>query len=161
VHAQNERSRGKGAGSDREPPAVHEALSQYYIGEWKSPDWEREHRRALELDPNFANAHPWFGGDFATLYRYQGHYDLWLDALKKNAMLNDRQKDLALVAEVQPIYKQPGYKPAVHRIIELYKNAESIPISMPASSPRSMRSLATRTSHLNSCERLIRKTRMK
>jgi eukaryotic-like serine/threonine-protein kinase len=166
-------------------PEVHEALSQYYIGEWKWPDWEREHRRALELDPNFANAHHWFGlelswigrhdegiahlrraveldplnlkfndnlgqvlmnarhddealaqlnktigmdpnfagtyGDFATLYRYQGRYDLWLDALKKNAMLNDSQEDLALVAEVQPIYKQSGYKPAVNRIVELYK----------------------------------------
>ena len=42
-------------------PEVHEALSQYYIGEWKWADWEREHRRALQLDPNFANAHHWFG----------------------------------------------------------------------------------------------------
>jgi len=166
-------------------PEVHEALSQYYISEWKWADWEREHRRALELDPNFANAHHWFGlelswigrsdeaithsrraveldplnlkfndnlgqvllnarhddeglaqlnktiemdpnfagtyGDLSTLYRYQGHYDLWLDALKKNATLNDSQEDLALVNEVQPIYKQSGYKAAVNRIIELYK----------------------------------------
>ncbi len=166
-------------------PEVHEALSQYYISEWKWADWEREHRRALELDPNFANAHHWFGlelswigrsdeaimhsrraveldplnlkfndnlgqvlvnarhddegltqlnktiemdpnfagtyGDLSTLYRYQGHYDLWLDALKKNATLNDSQEDLALVNEVQPTYKQSGYKAAVNRIIELYK----------------------------------------
>ncbi len=166
-------------------PEVHEALSQYYISEWKWADWEREHRRALELDPNFANAHHWFGlelswigrsdeaimhsrraveldplnlkfndnlgqvlvnarhddegltqlnktiemdpnfagtyGDLSTLYRYQGHYDQWLDALKKNATLNDSQEDLALVNEVQPIYKQSGYKAAVNRIIELYK----------------------------------------
>jgi eukaryotic-like serine/threonine-protein kinase len=166
-------------------PEVHEALSQYYIGEWKWADWEREHRRALELDPNFANAHHWFGlelswigrsdeaishlrraveldplnlkfndnlgqgllsarrddealaqlnktieidpnfagtyGDLSILYRYQGRYDLWLDAMKKNATLNDSQEDLALVTEVQPIYKQSGYKAAVSRIIELYK----------------------------------------
>ena len=166
-------------------PEVHAALSQYYISEWKWADWEREHRRALELDPNFANAHHWFGlelswigrsdeaithsrraveldplnlkfndnlgqvlmnarhddealaqlnktidmdpnfagtyGDLAALYRYQGHYDLWLDAWKKNATLNDSQEDLALVNEVQPIYKQSGYKAAVNRIIELYK----------------------------------------
>ena len=166
-------------------PEVHEALSQYYISEWKWADWEREHRRALELDPNFANAHHWFGlelswigrndeaithlrraveldplnlkfndnlgqglmnarrddealaqlnktiemdpnfagtyGDLLSLYRYQGRYDLWFDALKKNAELNASQEDLALVAEVQPIYKQSGYKAAVSRIIELYK----------------------------------------
>jgi serine/threonine protein kinase/Tfp pilus assembly protein PilF len=166
-------------------PEVHEALSQYYISEWKWEDWEREHRRALELDPNFANAHHWFGlelswigraddaithsrraveldplnlkfndnlgqvlmnarhddeglaqlnktiemdpnfagtyADLAALYRYQGHYDLWLEALKKNATLNDDQEDLVLVTEVQPIYKQSGYKAAVSRIIELYK----------------------------------------
>jgi serine/threonine protein kinase/tetratricopeptide (TPR) repeat protein len=166
-------------------PEVHEALSQYYIAEWKWADWEREHRRALELDPNFANAHHWFGlelswigrsdeaithsrraveldplnlkfndnlgqvllnarhddegltqlnrtiemdpnfagtyADLATLYRYQGHYDLWLDAWKKNATLNEDQEDLALLTEVLPIYKQSGYKAAANRIIELYK----------------------------------------
>ena len=166
-------------------PEVHEALSQYYIAEWKWADWEREHRRALELNPNFANAHHWFGlelswigrsdeaithlrraveldplnlkfndnlgqglmnarrddeglaqlnktiemdpnfagtySDLAALYRYQGHYDLWLDASKKNATLNDSQEDLALVREVQTIYKQSGYKAAVNRTIELYK----------------------------------------
>jgi serine/threonine protein kinase/tetratricopeptide (TPR) repeat protein len=166
-------------------PEVHEALSQYYIAEWKWVDWEREHLRALELDPNFANAHHWFGlelswigrsdeaivhlrraveldplnqkfndnlgqvlmnarrddealaqlnktiemdpnfagtyGDLSTLYRYRGQYDLWLDALKKNAMLNDSQEDLALVSEVQPVFKQSGYKAAVNRTIELYK----------------------------------------
>jgi len=166
-------------------PEVHEALSQYYIAEWKWPDWEREHRRALELDPNFANAHHWFGlelswigrsdeaimhlrraveldplnlkfndnlgqgllnarrddealaqlnktidmdpnfagtyGDLQSLYRYQSKYDLWLDAMKKNATLNDSQEDLALVAEIQPIYNQSGYKAAVNRIIDTYK----------------------------------------
>jgi serine/threonine protein kinase/Tfp pilus assembly protein PilF len=166
-------------------PEVHEALSQYYISEWKWADWEREHRRALELDPNFANAHHWFGlelswigrsdaaimhlrraveldplnlkfndnlgqglmnarhddealaqlnktiemdpnfagtyGDLAILYRYQGKYDLWLDAMKKNATLNDSQEDLALAAEVQPIYKRSGYKAAVNRIIDIYQ----------------------------------------
>lgn len=40
--------------------------------------------------------------------------------MKKNATLNDRQEDLALVAEVQPIYKQSGSKPAVNRIVELF-----------------------------------------
>jgi serine/threonine protein kinase/tetratricopeptide (TPR) repeat protein len=166
-------------------PEVHEALSQYYIGVWKFADWEREHRRALELDSNFANAHHWFGlelswigrtdegvmhlrraveldplnlkfndnlgqglmnarrddqalaqlkktvemdpnfagtyADLALLYRYQGHYDLWIDALKKNATLNDSQEDLAIATEIERVYKQSGYKAAVNRTIEVFK----------------------------------------
>jgi len=166
-------------------PEVHEALSQYYIGEWKWADWEREHRRALELDPNFANAHHWFGleltwigrseeglmhlrraveldplnlkfndnlgqgflnarhddqgleqlkktvgmdanfagtyADLASLYRYQGHYDLWIEAVKKNAMLNENPVDLADATEMERVYKQSGYKATVNRIIEIYK----------------------------------------
>jgi hypothetical protein len=47
--------------------------------------------KTIEMDPNFAGTY----GDLSTLYRYQGHYDLWLDALKKNATLNDSQEDLA------------------------------------------------------------------
>ena len=73
--------------------------------------------KTIEMDPNFAGTY----ADLAALYRYQGHYDLWLEALKKNATLNDDQEDLVLVTEVQPIYKQSGYKAAVSRIIELYK----------------------------------------
>jgi len=69
------------------------------------------------MDPNFAGTY----ADLATLYRCQGHYDLWLDAWKKNATLNQDQEDLALVSEVLPIYKQSGYKAAVNRIIELYQ----------------------------------------
>ena len=166
-------------------PDAHEALSQYYIGEFQFQDWEREHRRALELDPNFANAHHWFGlelswlgredeailhlrraveldplnlkfndnfgqvflnarrddeafaqlmktiemdpnfagtyGDLATLYRYQGRYDLWIDASKKNAALNDSQEDMAMYAEIERVYKQSGYKAAVNRTIEILK----------------------------------------
>ena len=166
-------------------PEVHEALSQYYIGEWKWADWEREHRRALELDPNFANAHHWYGleltwigrseegllhlrraveldplnlkfndnlgqgllngrhddealaqlkkttemdpnfagtfGDLAALYRYQGHYEQWLDAMKKNAILNDSQMDLATAEEAQRIFHRSGYQAAINKIIELYK----------------------------------------
>jgi len=166
-------------------PEVHEALSQYYISEWKWADWEREHRRALELDPNFANAHHWYGleltwigrsdegvmhlrraveldplnlkfndnlgqgllnarhddealvqlkktiemdpnfagtySDLASLYRYQGHYEQWLDAMKKTAALNDSQEDLTTTEEAQRVFQQSGYKAAVSKIIELQK----------------------------------------
>lgn len=73
--------------------------------------------KTIDRDPNFAGTY----GDLANLYRYQGKYDLWLDALKNNATLNDSQEDLALLAEVQPVYKQSGYQAAVNRMIELYK----------------------------------------
>jgi eukaryotic-like serine/threonine-protein kinase len=170
-------------------PEVHEALSQYYFADRKWPEWEREHRRALELDPTFANAHHWFGleltwlgrsdegiqhlrraveldplnlkfndnlgqgllnarrddeglaqlkktvemdpnfagtyNDLLTLYRNQGHYDLWLEAWKKNAVLNDSKEDLDTQSEAERAYKQSGYKAAVNRIIESYKQRHS------------------------------------
>jgi lipopolysaccharide biosynthesis regulator YciM len=71
--------------------------------------------KTVEMDRNFAGTY----ADLAALYRCQGNYDQWLDTLKKNATLNESQEDLALVNEVQPIYKQSGYKAAVSRIIEL------------------------------------------
>jgi len=175
----------KALGLNEKLPEVHEALSQYYIGVYRWADWEREHRRALELNPNFANAHHWFGleltwigradeglmhlrraveldplnlkfndnlaqgllnarrddealaqlkktiemdpnfagtySDLASLYRYQGKYEQWLDALKKNATLNDSAEDLALAEEAQHLLQHAGYTATVHRIIELNK----------------------------------------
>jgi hypothetical protein len=57
------------------------------------------------VSPNFAPTY----ADFSTLYRYQGHYDLWIDALKRNATLNDNQEDLALVTEIERAFRQSGY----------------------------------------------------
>jgi eukaryotic-like serine/threonine-protein kinase len=175
----------KAASLNDKLPEVHEALSQYYFSSWQWSDWEKEHRRALELDPNFANAHHWFGleltwlgrseeginhlrraveldplnlkfndnlgqgllnarmddlameqlkkttdmdpnfagtyGDLALLYRYQGHYELWLDALKKNALLNDNKDDLQLQAETERAFKKSGYQAAIRRTIEICK----------------------------------------
>ncbi len=170
-------------------PEAHEALSQYYFSEWKWADWESEHRKALEVDPNFANAHHWFGleltwlgrtdeglqhlrraveldplnlkfndnlgqglinarrddeglaqlkktidmdpnfagtyADLDVLYRNQGHYNLWLEGWKKNALLNDDQEDIATEAEAERAFKQSDYKTAVKRIIESYKQRRS------------------------------------
>jgi hypothetical protein len=69
------------------------------------------------MDPNFAGTY----GDLALLYRYQGHYELWLDALKKNAVLNDNKDDLQLQAETERVFKKSGYQAAIRRTIEICK----------------------------------------
>jgi len=179
-------------GVKREPgrtPRLEDAPGRNALRHPEAPQQEdrveREHRRALELDPNFANAHHWYGleltwigrseeglthlrraveldplnlkfndnlgqgllngrhddealaqlkkttemdpnfagtyGDLAALYRYQGHYEQWLDAMKKNAILNDSQMDLATAEEAQRIFLRSGYEAAINKIIELYK----------------------------------------
>jgi serine/threonine protein kinase/tetratricopeptide (TPR) repeat protein len=76
-----------------------------------------QYRKTIEMDPNFASTY----GDLSTLYRYQGKYDLWLEAWKKTAQLNNVPEDIAHVEEVTRVYQQSGYKAAVMRGIELNK----------------------------------------
>jgi eukaryotic-like serine/threonine-protein kinase len=166
-------------------PAAHAALGQAHFLAWEWADWEKEFRRAIDLDPGFANAHHWFGLqstwighydeglthlrraveldplnlkfndnlgqglmnarmddqaleqlkktvdmdpnfagthiDLCTLYRYQGHYDLWLEEWKKNAELNNNADELAAIQEITPILKTSGYKAAIARYIEILK----------------------------------------
>lgn len=52
-------------------PEVHAALSQAHFMSWEWADWEKELQRALELDPNFANAHHWYGLELTWIGRYQ------------------------------------------------------------------------------------------
>ncbi|GAC1684786.1 MAG: hypothetical protein PVS2B2_23780 [Candidatus Acidiferrum sp.] len=171
---------------DESLPAAHAALGQAHFLSWEWADWQKEFLRAIELDPNFANAHHWYGLqstwighsqegiahlkraveleplnlkfndnygqglmngrmddqaleqlkktidmdpnfagtyiDLSTLYRYQGHYELWLEEWKKNAVLNDDRDDLALEEEVARVFARSGYKAAVARGIEVLKN---------------------------------------
>ncbi len=166
-------------------PAAHAAMGQGHFLAWEFADWRKEMLRAIELDPNFANAHHWYGlqstwighseegithlrraveleptnlkfndnlgqgfmngrmdeqaleqykktmdmdpnfpgtrGDLSTLYRYQGKYDLWMEELQKATRLYNDPDDIAQQAEVERVYKQLGYKAAVMRQIELYK----------------------------------------
>ena len=74
-------------------------------------------KKTVGMDANFAGTY----ADLASLYRYQGHYDLWIEAVKKNAMLNENPVDLADATEMERVYKQSGYKATVNRIIEIYK----------------------------------------
>jgi eukaryotic-like serine/threonine-protein kinase len=74
-------------------------------------------QKTLEMDPNFAGTYL----DLATLYRYQGRYELWLDNWKKNALLNNDPDEIAQVNEVARVYAQAGYKAAVARNIEILK----------------------------------------
>jgi serine/threonine-protein kinase len=47
--------------------AAHTALGRYYnVWEWNRVEAEREYRRAIELNPNYATAHHWLGTDVLT-----------------------------------------------------------------------------------------------
>ncbi len=166
-------------------PAAHAAIGQAHFLAWEFADWRKEMLRAIELDPNFANAHHWFGlqstwighseeglihlkraveleptnikfndnlgqgfmnarmddqaleqykktidmdpnfpgthGDLSSLYRYQGKYDLWIEESQKATQLFNDPEDIAQQAEVAKVYRQSGYKAAMMRQIELYK----------------------------------------
>ncbi len=77
-------------------------------------------KKTIEMDANFAATH----GDIGLLYRYQGHYDLWLDEWKKLNALNDDRDGIADMQEVSKVFAASGYKPAVARYIELLKQRE-------------------------------------
>lgn len=53
--------------------AAHTALAEYYVYfEYDRVAAERECRRAIDLDPNYATAHHWLGGDvFLTAKRFE------------------------------------------------------------------------------------------
>ncbi len=56
---------------DDKLPEAHLALSSAYSDAWDWTGWERESQRALELDPNYANAHHWYGLELSWLGRHQ------------------------------------------------------------------------------------------
>jgi serine/threonine protein kinase/Tfp pilus assembly protein PilF len=49
---------------------AHTALAGAYWNEWKWSDAQKEYKRALELNPNLANAHHWYGLLLAWLGEY-------------------------------------------------------------------------------------------
>jgi serine/threonine protein kinase/tetratricopeptide (TPR) repeat protein len=114
-------------------PEVHEALSQYYFDELKFADWEREHRRALELDPNFANAHHWFGLELTWL----GREDQGLTHLRRaveldplnlkfndnlgQGLLNARRDDEAIAQLKKTIEMDPNFAGTYADLASLYR----------------------------------------
>ena len=52
--------------------------------EWDWPTAEREYKRAIELNPNYATAHQWYGEYLATI----GRFDEGLDELKQAEQLD-------------------------------------------------------------------------
>ncbi|HEY6246244.1 MAG TPA: hypothetical protein VIX17_19995 [Pyrinomonadaceae bacterium] len=51
---------------------AHTALGFYLSNyEWDRAGSEKEYRRAIELKPNYATAHHWFGADLANLKRFE------------------------------------------------------------------------------------------
>jgi TolB-like protein/Tfp pilus assembly protein PilF len=50
---------------------AHTALGFYFSNyEWDRDASEKEYRRAIELNPNYATAHHWFGADLSNLKRF-------------------------------------------------------------------------------------------
>lgn len=50
---------------------AHTALGFYFSNyEWDRDGSEKEYRRAIELNPNYATAHHWFGADLSNLKRF-------------------------------------------------------------------------------------------
>ena len=62
---------------DESSPEGHAALAMLLCYDFKLPESETEFRRALELDPNYATAHHWYGN---TLLTTLGRFD---DAIKE------------------------------------------------------------------------------
>ncbi len=56
---------------DETLPAAHTALGQAHYLAWEWADWRKEFERAMELDPNFANAHHWYGLQSTWIGNYQ------------------------------------------------------------------------------------------
>jgi len=56
---------------DEKLPEAHATLAEAHADAWEWAEWEREMQRALELDPNFANAHHWYGLQLSWLGRSQ------------------------------------------------------------------------------------------
>jgi TolB-like protein/DNA-binding SARP family transcriptional activator len=50
---------------------AHTVMGAYYDGyAWDSDAAEREHRRAIQLDPNYATAHHWYGNFLTAMGRF-------------------------------------------------------------------------------------------
>ena len=69
------------------------------------------------MEPNYAGAH----AGLADIYFDMGKYDLWLDERKKAATLNNDPERLAIDEDVAKVYAKSGYRAAISRLIELYK----------------------------------------
>jgi serine/threonine-protein kinase len=51
---------------------AHTALANVYDEyDWHFPEAEKEYKRAIELNPNYATAHQWYSGYLLTLGRYE------------------------------------------------------------------------------------------
>jgi tetratricopeptide (TPR) repeat protein len=92
-------------------------LGQGYLNARKDDLALEQLKKTIEMDPNFAGTY----SDLSNLYRHQGRYELWLEMWKKAAVLNDSKDDLTAEEETERVFKKSGYKAAVNRTIEIYK----------------------------------------
>ena len=110
---------------DNTLPAAHAALGQAHFLAWEWADWQKEFLRAIELDPNFANAHHWYGLQSTWIGREQEgvtHLKRAVELEPLNIKFNDnlgqgfmnaRMDDQALEQYKKTIEMDPNF-PATH-----------------------------------------------
>lgn len=54
---------------DPQSPEAHNSLAHVHLHDWRWADAEREFRRAIELDPNYASAYHWYSLSLTALGR--------------------------------------------------------------------------------------------
>ncbi len=110
---------------DNTLPAAHAALGQAHFLAWEWADSQKEFLRAIELDPNFANAHHWYGLQSTWIGREQEgltHLKRAVELEPLNIKFNDnlgqglmnaRMDDQALEQYKKTIEMDPNF-PATH-----------------------------------------------
>jgi len=118
---------------DEKLPEAHAALAEAYADAWEWAEWEREMQRALELDPNYANAHHWYGLQLSWLGRSQegiAHLQRAVELdplnLKYNTNLGQvyrvaRKNDQALDQSKKTLEIDPNYASVHQELFLLYR----------------------------------------
>jgi TolB-like protein/DNA-binding winged helix-turn-helix (wHTH) protein len=118
---------------DSDSAPAHLALAEVYFDKWEWANAEREFQRTLELEPNLANAHNWYGLFLAWSGRPQKalvHLEraVELDPLNPNHSVNLamgyqylHQYDRALVQFQKAIEIDPNFAKTYIKLADLYQ----------------------------------------
>ena len=114
---------------DEQLAEAHTALGFYLSNyEWDRAGSEKEYRRAIELKPNYATAHHWFGADLSNVKRFDEGLDVLrraeeLDPLSPiigtnlgDALVYARRYDEAIAQYKRTLVRNPNFSYA-HRAL--------------------------------------------
>ncbi|HJU91413.1 MAG TPA: hypothetical protein VJ656_00650 [Pyrinomonadaceae bacterium] len=107
---------------DEQLAEAHTALAFYLSNyEWDRASSEKEYRRAIELKPNYATAHHWFGADLSNVKRFDESLDELrraeeLDPLSRiigtnlgDAFVHARRYDEAIAQYKRVLVRDPNF----------------------------------------------------